>query len=161
MNDQMNRSPPHYAAAGGDDVAVARLVDGGADVNDEDVSGYTPFHFASQNNHAKTVELLLRLGANVESVDSWGNTPLFRAVFNYQVSGDTILALRAAGANPTHANKFGQTPLQLARTIANYDTAQYFNDLPPDDSPSERDSPGLSSFLSPRSRAVVRRPCPR
>lgn len=131
----MNRSPLHYAAQEGDIAAVVGLVNSGANLDAADDGGYTPLHFASQNNHPAVVKLLLERGAEVDSVDSWGNTPLWRAVFNYRDSGETILALRAAGANPHHVNKAGRTPVQLARTIANYDSTQFFEDLPRDKKP--------------------------
>jgi hypothetical protein len=44
--------------------------------------------------------------------------------------GSLILALRAAGANPTALNQDGGSPLSLARTIANYDVAQFLADCP-------------------------------
>jgi uncharacterized protein len=63
-------------------------------------------------------------------VDRHGNTPLFRAVFESNGRGEIVKMLRAAGANPERENIHGVSPAQLARTIANYDVAQYFCDLP-------------------------------
>jgi len=130
MHDRIARSPLHYAALEGNTAKVIELVNSGADVNAAEVGGYTPLHFASQNDHAAVVKLLLEYGADVDSVDSWGNTPLWRAVFNSKNTGETILMLRAAGADPHHLNNAGTSPVQLARKIANYDTAQFFDDVP-------------------------------
>jgi hypothetical protein len=41
-----------------------------------------------------------------------------------------IESLRRAAADPYAANSSGVTPLSLARTIANYNVAQFFADLP-------------------------------
>ncbi|WP_263972339.1 hypothetical protein [Spongiactinospora rosea] len=40
-----------------------------------------------------------------------------------------IELLRRWGADPFKANSSGQTPLGLARLIANYDVARFFADL--------------------------------
>ncbi|HZM82946.1 MAG TPA: ankyrin repeat domain-containing protein [Candidatus Limnocylindrales bacterium] len=62
-------------------------------------------------------------------MNKFGNTPLFVAVFNSQGRGDLIQLLRGAGADPFKQNSSGQTPVGLARLIANYDVAQFFVDL--------------------------------
>jgi hypothetical protein len=41
-----------------------------------------------------------------------------------------IELLRQRGADPLRANDSGQTPLGLARMIANYDVGRFFADLP-------------------------------
>jgi ankyrin repeat protein len=68
-------------------------------------------------------------GARVDPVNRHGNTPLWDAVFNSKGRGELIELLRAAGADPRYANAAGQTPLSLARLIANYEVAQFFSDL--------------------------------
>jgi ankyrin repeat protein len=73
--------------------------------------------------------LLLDSGASVDPRDANGNTPLFRAVFNSRGRGELIGLLRQRGADANSTNKFGVSPVGLARTIANYDVARFFNDL--------------------------------
>lgn len=75
------------------------------------------------------MRMLLSHGASVDQENRYGNTPLWTAVFNSQGRGDVIALLRAHGADPHRPNAHGRTPLDLARTIANYDVAQFFQDL--------------------------------
>jgi hypothetical protein len=62
--------------------------------------------------------------------DTLGNGVLFRAVFASRGNGEIIRMLRAAGADACARNSSGVSPLSLARTIANYNVAQFFADLP-------------------------------
>ena len=130
--DEFGRSPLHYAARDGDVGAAQAHVASGADVNAADANGWTALHFAAQSQSAATVSLLLDKGATVDTPDRHGNTPLFRAVFAYQGNPGTIEALRAAGADPLKKNAHGVSPASLARSIANYDVAKCFADLPGD-----------------------------
>ena len=65
----------------------------------------------------------------MDAVNSNGNTPLFTAVFNSRGRGELIKLLRHHGADPWHPNNTSQTPIGLARLIANYNVAQFFADL--------------------------------
>lgn len=128
--DQMGRVPLHYAAAD-DNIKTARdLLDGGADANARDSAGFTPLHFAAQQQSIRVAALLLQRGATVDLQDAYGNTPLGRAVFNSRGEGAMIQLLREHGADPTKPNNSGQTPVGLARLIANFPVAQWFADLP-------------------------------
>jgi uncharacterized protein len=89
----------------------------------------TPLHFAAQGRHGDLSAVLLEAGAPVDAEDRYGNTPLWTAVFNSQGDGSAIKALRASGADPEHLNHNGASPVGLARTIANYDLAQFFTDV--------------------------------
>ncbi len=70
--------------------------------------------------------LLLDKGATVDIADIHGNTPLWRTVFNSHGRGELISILLNAGADRNHRNKHRKTPLDAAKTIANYDIAQFF-----------------------------------
>lgn len=50
-------------------------------------------------------------------------------MFNSKGRGELIKLLRSHGADPLHSNASGQTPVRLARLIANYDVAQFFEDI--------------------------------
>jgi ankyrin repeat protein len=128
--DEYGRTALHYAAADGAKEEVSRLLHEGANPNAQDDNGFSPLHFAAQAVSPAVTSLLLAAGARVDVVDSFGNTSLFRAVFASRGDGSVISLLRAAGASATILNKSGVSPLSLARTIANFDTAQYFADLP-------------------------------
>jgi len=127
--DRGGRAPLHYAALANDADATSELLTGGADPNIADRRGFTPLHFAAQEGATTTAEILLAAGARVDATDSYGNTPLSTAVFNSRGRGDLIRLLRRYGADPWQANNTGQTPVGLARLIANYDVAQFFADL--------------------------------
>lgn len=129
-SDRLWRTPLHYAAADANAKEVERLISIGLDVNSQDKEAWSPLHFAAQSQSEDVMKLLLNAGANVEAKDRHGNTPLFRAVFCSTGDGKIIALLRAHGANPSSVNQYGVSPVGLARTIANYDVAQFFNDIP-------------------------------
>ena len=128
--DREGRTPLHYAALENDVAECKCLIDAGYEVGAADKAGWTPLHFAAQDFSVSAVSLLIAHGAPVEAQDSHGNTPLFRAVFESNGRGEVIELLRRAGADPHHENKHGLSALSLARTIGNYDVAQFFDDLP-------------------------------
>ena len=128
--DRIGRTPLHYAAADGAVPEVTRLIESGADPSAQDDNGWSPLHFATQASSEAITRILINAGANVDLRDSHGNTPLWRAVFSSAGDGAVIKLLRDAGADPHAENTSGVTPLALARTIANFDVAQFFNDLP-------------------------------
>jgi ankyrin repeat protein len=127
--DQAGRSELHYAAGEGKVARVRELIDAGEDVRASDHHGMTPLHFAAQEQRAEVARLLLEKGAQMDAEDEHGNTPLWKAVFSSQGNGNVIGILRAAGADPNHANHHGTSPLQLAHQIANYNVAQFFSDI--------------------------------
>jgi len=128
--DINGRFPLHYAALEDDVVSATKLLDAGADPNVADGDGFTPLHFAAQARAKRVAQLLLDRGAELDSTNTYGNTPLLVAVFNSGGNGDVIKLFRARGADPFRENNNGQTPIGLARLIANYDVAQFFQDLP-------------------------------
>lgn len=130
MSDKMGRSQLHYAASGNDSAEARASLDAGDDPDQRDRDGFTPLHFAAQEWSVEVARLLLDHGASVDSVNAFGNTPLFVAVFNSRGRGEMIELLRASGADPWRVNDSGQTPVDLARLIGNYDVARYFTDLP-------------------------------
>jgi uncharacterized protein len=128
--DKLGRTALHYACV---DLAVdeaQRLIAAGANANSKDDNGWSPLHFAAQADSAAIAKLLLEAGAQVDATDSNGNTPLFKAVFSYRGNGDAIQLLRSFGANPNLPNNYGVSAAGLARSIANYDVAKFFSDLP-------------------------------
>jgi uncharacterized protein len=127
--DAYGRNRLHNATVEGDLASVNAMLRAGADPNVQDDNGWAPLHFAAQINAAKMVDLLIVAGANVNIRDSNGNTPLSTAVFNSRGNGDVIGLLRRAGADPLIVNAYGVSPLSLARTIANFNVAQFFEDV--------------------------------
>jgi ankyrin repeat protein len=128
--DQSGRLPLHYAAMANDVRALRECLEAGDDPNQPDDVGFAPLHMAAQHGSLDAARVLLDSGAQVDAPNDFGNTPLFVAVFNSRGRGDLIGLLRERGADPLRANTSGQTPVGLARLIANYPVAQYFEDLP-------------------------------
>ncbi|MFF9024404.1 ankyrin repeat domain-containing protein [Streptomyces eurythermus] len=129
VRDRQWRTPLHAAALRGDVAEVEQLTTAGADPGSADGNGFTPLHLAAQEGHADAVQALLGAGAEVDRRNRFGNAALFVAVFNSRGRGDIISLLRECGADPMAENASGQTPLDLARLIADFDVAQYFADL--------------------------------
>ncbi|MBT8417309.1 MAG: ankyrin repeat domain-containing protein [Silicimonas sp.] len=114
------------AVVDGDDARVRRLLDDGAEPDDVDKAGWCALHFAAQECSEKMVKMLVKAGANLELREKYGNTPLWRAVSNYRGGAEVISTLLEVGANPDAENKSGVSPREMANTIANYDTAKFF-----------------------------------
>ena len=128
--DEFGRSPLHYAALENDLSLAGERIAAGDDPNLGDTHGFTPLHFAAQEGALDVARLLLASGADVDPLDVHGNTPLMAAVFNSRGRGDLIELLRASGSDPLRPNNSRQTPVGLARLIANFDVAQFFEDVP-------------------------------
>ena len=97
------------------------LLDAGADVNLSDVLGRSPLYLACADGGCELVELLLERGANVHIHDSTGVSPLMSASrygMSYWRTGErrssVAQLLLDAGADPNHADSYGNTALLLA-----------------------------------------------
>jgi ankyrin repeat protein len=127
--DEFGRTDLHYAARDSNVRQIAKFIKSGFDINLQDKNGWTPLHFACQANSYESVKALIDAGAKIELKDKFGNTPLWRATFCSRGNGDVIKALRDSGANPLEKNASGISPVELARDIANYNIAQFFEDV--------------------------------
>ena len=136
--DRGGRTSLHVAVLDGDLPRVRALAADEQQLNRADNRGFTPLHFAAQKQDAAIAELLLEAGCGVDPVDSFGNTPLWTAVYNTEDDGSVIRLLRARGADPWHRNTSGNSPVYLARLIANVDVARFFADLPSEQPDGER-----------------------
>lgn len=101
------------AAMLGDQKAVARLIDAGADVNERDRQGWTPLMYSARNGHADLVRLLLNNGADVNLKDSNGGTALMNACVACDL--EVIKLLLDAGADVNAEYWPGLTALDNAR----------------------------------------------
>ena len=125
--DETGQTLLMWSAIEGDAQMVRLLAERGASINDREKKyGYSALHFAAQRQEAEIVRILLDAGADIEAKDQFGNTPLNRATFYSKGNGGTISVLLRSGANPDSPNNYGVTPLSLAKQIANYDIAKFF-----------------------------------
>src|SRR5262245_6086599 len=106
------------AAQRGDRIAVARLLDAGANVATR-VGGATALHWAVRADSLDTVKLLLDAGADPRAADIDGVPPLYLAAENG--SARTIAALLDAGADPNTVAPTGRTVLMTAALNGNVD----------------------------------------
>jgi uncharacterized protein len=125
--DEEERTPLIHAAIDNNLEVAKLLLDSGAQVDAQDDLGNSALHYAAQEHHLEMASLLIGCGARIDIQDLHGNTPLWRAVFNSRGRGELITMLLKAGGDRNHRNKYGKTPLDLARTIANYNVTQFFN----------------------------------
>ena len=118
--DRDGRTPLHDASIMNKLEAAELLLQAKADVNAKDAGKWTALHFAAQNWLPDLAKLLVAHGAAVDSLDEHGNTPLSNAVFNSRGRGELIEILLKAGADKNLKNNHDVSPLDLAKTIANY-----------------------------------------
>ncbi len=124
--DSNGRTSLMHAAIDGKETVAKYLIDQGSKLNASDGNGYTALHFAAQDYRVAIATMLLDAGAGIDPQDSYGNTPLWRATFNSQGRGEMIKLLLARGAEKNLKNKNGKAPVDLARTIANYNLKPFF-----------------------------------
>jgi uncharacterized protein len=106
---------------------VQILMEHGANVNTRDFfSGNAALHFAAKNYSLELLQLLLKNKAEIDIKDINGNTPLFQAVFYASGKGAVIQQLLLHGADRHLKNNLGVSPLELAKTITNYNIMQFF-----------------------------------
>lgn len=91
------------------------LIKTGADIEKKDYEGRTPLAISCLHNQSKIAQCLVKWKANVNSVDKVGNSPLLHAInCGLCLNFNLVPILLEAGADPNHANSFGQTALAVA-----------------------------------------------
>jgi len=113
----------HLAAAALRPIAVAALIEAGADPNAENRRGATALHYACDarpkarktwdpSKQRSVIELLLGAGSDIERKDKAGATPLHRAVRARSPEAVRCLLERGARVDATHGRQ-RTTPLHL------------------------------------------------
>ncbi|RSL47327.1 hypothetical protein CEP54_013441 [Fusarium duplospermum] len=117
-----NRTPMHWAAAGGHIQAVEALKD---DVNTQDDCGWSPLHVAILSGRGHLISTLCQLSADVESRDFKGRTPLILACAKgrWRIMGNLI----ESGARVHEADLDDMTPLHYL--ASNVDDAALISTL--------------------------------
>lgn len=117
-------TPLIKASKEGDALAVQKLIDAGANINEPDSRGYNALFYAIEYGQIEVVKSLINKGANLESKDSVGNTPLvFTAYygFNSPNAANIIKLLIKSGADINAKSPYGETILDLALSSAQGD----------------------------------------
>ena len=94
---------------------MQRLIDAGADLDEQDRMGHTPLHVAAAESQTACVEMLLRQGADVNAACGPGQfeqTALHLAVSASSVA--CVQALLVGGASRSIPDQNGHDVLQLA-----------------------------------------------
>jgi uncharacterized protein len=94
-----------------------RLIECGIDLNRADHSGATPLHFAAERKLPAVTAAIVSNGGLVDREDGCGNQPLWTATFNARGDYEVVRILLGVGADPTHRNKSGRSPLDIAIQI--------------------------------------------
>lgn len=92
--------------------AVKLLIKAGADINTQDIIGYSALMRATENNHFEVISILLKAGADVNAKDDEGKTALMFAA-KYCENPEVTEILIDAGAEDAIDNN-GQSALIMA-----------------------------------------------
>jgi uncharacterized protein len=110
------------AASHGNRTQVARLLEGGADVNAQQADGATALQWAAYRGDAALAELLLKAGARPGLANHDGATPLWLAAARGNAA--VIRALLKGGADANEQLPLGRRPLMLAARSGNVDAVR-------------------------------------
>lgn len=112
--DDYNRTLLHWASFNGWLDIVQRIVDNkGADLNDADTHGWTPFMFAVRQGHEDVAKLLVEAGTDIHRSDVLKRTALHLAAYwGYSKVVQVLLEQDGLDLNPQ--DKDGETPLHKA-----------------------------------------------
>ncbi|XP_015219420.2 ankyrin repeat domain-containing protein 50 [Lepisosteus oculatus] len=137
--DAEGRTALHVASWHGQLEAIRLLLQHGANANAQDVEGRPPLHSAAWQGHASAASLLIESGG--ANVDQTCHQQAATALCIAAQEGHTevVEVLLAKRANPTHADKYGRTPVKVAgkrghtkivRLLESYGAPHYVGLLP-------------------------------
>ena len=105
----------HIAAYQGNLEAIKFRLKHGAELENRDLHGKTPFNVAEDKCNYDAMRLLLDMGANIDNVDQSGHTALHKASKSRDFEMVKFLIERTA--NVGIFNKEGKTPLDLTTNL--------------------------------------------
>jgi ankyrin repeat protein len=121
-------APIHDAAGDGNTVRLQRLINRGADVDEQDRRwGETALHYAARGGHLAAARILLDHGASVDAKDQFGTTPLIEAADEGPLDLVALLIDRGADVNAT-TNESRRTPVWEAACGGNTGIVQLLID---------------------------------
>ena len=106
------KTPLIKAIEYGDSLAVQKLINQGADINESGGKGYTPLMYAIWSGKTENVKFLIDKGADINKCDKYGYTPLIWAARS--VDYDIAKLLIDRGADVNAKNKEGYSALLYA-----------------------------------------------
>ena len=118
--DKFGYSALHIALSKGFDDILIVLLDGGIDTNLQDSKGQTALHYCAFLNKVEIAKNILAHGGRLDIEDKFGNQPLWTAIINDKGFGSRIELVEifiSAGANPSHRNNTGGSPLKIAEDL--------------------------------------------
>jgi ankyrin repeat protein len=107
-------TPLISAAAFGKTEAAKILIEGGADLNYQNVDGSTALHTAAVFGNTDVAKILIDAGIDLNSKNNTGSTALHTAAFFCRI--EIVKALLEKGADKTLKNKTGQTAFETVET---------------------------------------------
>ena len=119
--------------------AVSFLLNHGADVNSRDDHLWTPLHLATEYRLLEVAEVLLERGADFDSRNDKGKAPL-----HLTCGKDFLQLFLERGANVNAQDNDGVTPLLMAVTRCDFDTARILLDHGAE--PNMKDNNGRTSM---------------
>ena len=115
--NEYHRTLLHTAIAHKQAAYALFLLKKGINVHQADYEGATALHFAAYYRMTDVVTGILARHGNPNAKDKHGNTPLWTAVLNARGDYRVVQLLVDAGADPAAENKYGKTPMGIARQI--------------------------------------------
>ena len=96
---------------------IKSLLDRGANVNIENVSGKTPIFYCNFNFSLELLDLLVKHGADINHTDKYNNTILHDDFSNYTTRNfeEFLKVLISLGFDINSKNNLGHTPLYLCK----------------------------------------------
>ena len=117
-------NPLYLAVSNGNDQIVRLLLEGGADPNNRDVTGYTPLYCATTFGYSTIVDMLLEKNADPNlKCSSISDTPLHKASeLGYFSIAQSLIS---SGADVNARSNDGKTPIFSAITNSHIDIVKY------------------------------------
>ena len=107
----------HEAAQDGDAAAIAKLLQGGAVVHEQDATGNTPLHSAAAHGHISAIALLLAAGADANVQNKERLTPLQLAVANGHDAAMMALRRHVASISTIRSGIYTDTTCSSPRRL--------------------------------------------
>ncbi len=113
--DRMGRDELFYKIIDQDKETALLMIDDAANVNFQDVNGYSYLHAAVQSESIEIIDKLICKGAYIDIKDKFGRTPLIIAISGYSNDRSVIDFLIKSGADTETKMNSGVSCMQLAK----------------------------------------------